>query len=111
MLPYNTRPIVFYNGISKIISKIKDVNILPLTFSYEFVKEQRPEIFINIGQNIKYDNTNIKEFTEFLKKRILELLDDVNYCILKRDFIQYSIIFRGKKSSSEIIDEVKNDLL
>ncbi len=104
MLPYNTRPIVFYNGISKIISKIKDVNVLPLTFSYEFVKEQRPDIFINIGQSIKYDDTNIKEFTDFLKKRILELLDDVNYCILKRDFGQFSTIFRGKKSSSEIID-------
>ena len=107
MLPYQTRPIKFYNGISKIVSEIKDVNIIPVTFSYEYIKEQRPEILINIGHRIKYDNTDIKEFTEFLKERMLDLLEDVNLCILKSNFEEFTIVFKGKKSSSEIIDKIK----
>jgi hypothetical protein len=50
MLPQDRRPLKFFSGIAKLAEKIANVNLVPVCFRYEFLMEQRPEVFISIGR-------------------------------------------------------------
>lgn len=50
MKPQDYEPITFYNGIAHIAEKLGEINLIPVSLRYEFIKEQRPEVFIKIGE-------------------------------------------------------------
>lgn len=107
MLPNNVRPLKFYNGIFKIINEIQDINIIPFAIKYEFINEQRPEIFINIGENVSFDVMDKNIFTEKLKDILTTDLDYINYCINNGCLDEFKQIFCGRKSRNKIIDKLK----
>src|SRR5688500_18728551 len=53
ILPNDRRPVIFYNGLSRIIAQTDECFILPLAIRYEFQGEYKPEIFVNIG-NVEF---------------------------------------------------------
>src|SRR5688572_14752991 len=42
-------PLKFYSGITHLAQKTGNVNLVPVSLRYEFIMEQRPEVFIKIG--------------------------------------------------------------
>ncbi|HMT12040.1 MAG TPA: lysophospholipid acyltransferase family protein, partial [Ignavibacteria bacterium] len=62
MTPQDKRPLVLYSGISKIAERAGKVKIIPAAFRYEFLMEQRPEVFISIGKPVEFTAGN-KNFT------------------------------------------------
>ncbi len=76
MQPNDFRPIKFYSGIARIIEKLDRVTLIPLVMRYEFLMEQRSEIFIRIGNAKAYDNkVNVKELTLELQQTLVTELD------------------------------------
>ena len=102
MTPQDKRPLVFYSGISKIAERAGRVQIIPVAFRYEFLMEQRPEVFISVGKPVVFTAGN-KNFTAELEQLMTKLLDD-----LKSDVTNstgnFEIVFTGKSSRNKSFD-------
>ncbi len=102
MTPQDKRPLVFYSGISKIAERAGKVQIIPVAIRYEFLMEQRPEVFISIGSPVDFTAGN-KNFTKELEQLMTKLLDN-----LKNDVTngtgKFEIVFTGKSSRNKSFD-------
>lgn len=49
ILPNDVRPLRFYNGLSRIIGKLKQTQIVPVAFRFEFLNDYKPDVFVKIG--------------------------------------------------------------
>ena len=102
MTPQDKRPLVFYSGISKIAERAGKVKTIPVAFRYEFLMEQRPEVFISIGRPVDFTPGN-KNFTAELEQLMTNQLDD-----LKNDVAngtgKFEIVFTGKSSRNKSFD-------
>jgi 1-acyl-sn-glycerol-3-phosphate acyltransferase len=110
MLPNDLRPLRFQNGLSRLLELTGKVNLMPIVFNYEFMMEQRPEIFINVSESITFDEKLTKqEKTEYLNRVLTELLDEQKRNIVNNNIEGYEEVLRGKSSRNKIIDRVYND--
>ena len=102
MTPQDKRPLVFYSGISKIAERAGKVKIIPAAFRYEFLMEQRPEVFISIGKPVEFTAGN-KNFTSELEQLMTAQIDE-----LKSDVTNgtgnFEIVFTGKSSRNKSFD-------
>ena len=92
ILPNDTRPLKFYNGLSRIIAKTGKCYVLPLAVRYEFTGEFKPEIFVRIGEAefISGDqNFNIKQQTKYFAEKLTLTLDELKTDIIKNDLTKY----------------------
>ncbi|CAN5724106.1 lysophospholipid acyltransferase family protein [soil metagenome] len=89
ILPNDLRPIKFFKGLSFIVEKLGECNIVPCSVRYEFLNEYKPEIFVRFGNLNTFEfvnNFERKYFTEILENRMTDNLD-----ILKSDIIENKI--------------------
>ena len=110
MLPNDLRPLKFENGLAKLINEVGDVNVVPLVYNYEFLKEQRPEAFIKILpvlNNVK--NIDAASYTEYLENYITYELDKQKHDIMYQNLSSYKIMLHGKGSSGKKLDRRRND--
>lgn len=95
ILPNDSRPIIFYNGLSGIVAKTGQCSVLPLAVRYEFTNEYKPEIFVKIGEAefIKADeNFNIKKQTKYYAENLTANLDKLKYDVLNGNLNDYQKI-------------------
>lgn len=93
ILPNNIRPLNFYTGISKIIKKLGECSTISLAFSYEFLNEYKPEIYVNIQmQNMVSAENNIKQITAQFEQNTIQNLDEIKFDIMKKRFDEYQRI-------------------
>lgn len=99
LLPVNTNPLKFNNGIAKIIEYYgDDVQVINLAMMPLFLKEQNPQLFFKFGRLhtfSKDNNIDMKSHQSEMKTLLDEIISDVN----NENF--GSIILKGKKSVSE----------
>ncbi len=101
------RPIKFYNGVSKIAQKLGEVNLIPATFRYEFLTEQRPEIFISIGKAKTFNKSeDVKQLTEVLNTELIKELDSLKNKIINSELEGFKLILQGSQSRNKTIDKV-----
>jgi hypothetical protein len=98
MLPNDVRPFQFYNGVIKIAEKLGEVNLFSLSFRYEFLMEQRPEVFLQLNQFFLQKNWNAKQLNGVLSDELTKNLDQVKSDILSANYSVYKTILTGKKS-------------
>ncbi len=90
--PNDTRPIGFFNGLSRIVEKVGRIETVPLAFRYEFLGEYKAEMLTKIGKSeiIEVDkNFNAKRQTEIFAENLTETLDEIGKDILANDFNKY----------------------
>lgn len=95
ILPNDTRPIKFYNGISRIIEKTKVCNVIPAAIRYEFLGNFKPEIFVSFGKNeiINEDELkNSKLLTDIFARNSENLLNELKSKIIFNDFTDFQNI-------------------
>lgn len=85
ILPNDVRPLKFYNGLARIISKLEFCRITCLAIRYEFLGEYKPQIFIKIGVSETFSSTGKLEsknltgrLEDNLTNTLNELKNDVN---------------------------------
>jgi 1-acyl-sn-glycerol-3-phosphate acyltransferase len=98
--PNNQRPIRFYRGIGKIIEEINPLNILCIALKYEFLMEQRPEVFIKLSNAnlILNNNQNPKDIVNKLESHLTNELDKMKHEINNQNTEIYKTIVYGKNS-------------
>lgn len=101
MNPQDKRPLKFFSGITKIAEKLNNVYIVPVCFRYEYLMEQRPEIFISAGKPFNYEN-GLE--TDKLRKILEEQLDSLKNDVISGNTGDYKTIFKGKSSRNKTFD-------
>jgi 1-acyl-sn-glycerol-3-phosphate acyltransferase len=72
------RPIVFFNGISRVIEKVENTKVIPTAIRYECGNDWKPEIFVKIGEPEKFEiSRNRTELTKTLETKLTENLDSI----------------------------------
>jgi chlorobactene lauroyltransferase len=98
MLPNDTRPLKFHSGLSRIIEKTGEVNLFSLSMRYEFLMEQRPEVFLKLNCIEINKNWNAKELTSVLSDELTNNLEILKSDIMNFNTSSYNTILAGKKS-------------
>jgi 1-acyl-sn-glycerol-3-phosphate acyltransferase len=95
ILPNDSRPLYFYNGLAKIIERVRGCSAVPLAIRYEFLNEYKPEIFVKIGKSENFNNIdfNSKKLTRNFESRISKTLDEIKNDVVSRNFADYKKIF------------------
>jgi 1-acyl-sn-glycerol-3-phosphate acyltransferase len=104
MTPQDKRPLKFFTGISKIAEKTGMVNLVPVCFRYEFLMEQRPEVFISIGTPVLYNGKSNNDLTENLRSSLESQLDKLRDDVTCGELKDFQTIFRGKSSRNKTFD-------
>lgn len=100
--PPNYRPIEFQTGLSyiaqKAAKKYGKVNLLPIGVNYLFLRADKPEVMVEIGEVITLDSDKIdrKEFSEQLAKVLEQTCDKQNKDIFEGNLIGYKTLFQQK---------------
>ena len=83
--PPNYRPIEFQTGLTyiaqKAAKKYGKINLVPIAVNYLFMRDNRPEVWVEFGKEIHLETSKIdrKEYTEYLSKTLEELCDKQAY--------------------------------
>ena len=100
--PPNYRPLELQTGMTyiaeKAAKKYGKVALLPVAVNYFFLRDNRPEVFVEFGDLIELDNDkpDRKEYTHFLAKKLEELCDKQMYDISRANFQGYETLFQMK---------------
>lgn len=101
--PPNYRPIEFQTGLAymveKAVKKYGRVCLIPTAVNYMFLRDNRPEVFVELGPRLEVTSDkkiDRKEFTEFLAKNLEELCDKQFYEITHAKFDGYETLFQQK---------------
>ena len=85
ILPNDLRPLLFFDGLAKIIEKVVECSAVSLSIRYEFMGEFKPHVFVQIGEPEIFTGGELpdtKTMTESLSRKLTDNLD-----LLKRDII------------------------
>ncbi len=95
ILPNDLRPITFYNGVSKIVEKVKNCSVTSLSIRYDFLGDFKPQIFAKIHQlksvNV-HQNFNTKKLTKMFAAEISDSLDELKNDIIIKNLSTYQSI-------------------
>ncbi|MFB1080905.1 lysophospholipid acyltransferase family protein [Jeotgalibacillus sp. JSM ZJ347] len=104
------RPLSFMNGPAYLAEKNPEAEIIPVSASYTFRHDQRPELFISIGASIKPEKINSLDRTEkssVLRQSLEQSLDLMKADIINEDLSRYKEFVKGFKTSSEWLEVFK----
>ncbi|EKE03489.1 MAG: phospholipid/glycerol acyltransferase [uncultured bacterium] len=98
VMPPDYRPIELANGIAYICKKLDGVNLIPIAHRYNFIREDRPEAFIEVGKPIILENKNFdrKDLTHFLEKELTDLLDKQREDICHGIYDGYEVFLKSE---------------
>lgn len=93
ILPNDARPLIFFNGITRIIEKIGKVYAVPIAMRFEFLGEFKPQIFIRIGQPEFVETKHIsktKELKNKFENCLTAVLDKLKSDIINKNLSDYT---------------------
>lgn len=102
--PPNFRPIEFQSGLAyiaeKAVKKYGKVALMPIAVNYMFLRDNRPEVLVEMGELIELDSSNgkidRKEFTHYLADTLEKLCDRQFYDISHANFDGYDTLFQQR---------------
>lgn len=96
------RPLAFSEGPAFLLKKQSDVEVIPITYYYTFRHDQRPELFIWVGQAVFYDLANAREdITKTLAAAVTAQLDHQKQKIIQENDEEFTVLLKGRKTLSE----------
>lgn len=108
--PNDHRPLVFYSGAAHLARMAAPVLLYPLASRIEYLAEQRPDLFISLGEPLRVDAENahkpgfLKSCTSQLEERVTEELDRLRSDVISSDYSSFTQIMRGRSSTNRIFD-------
>lgn len=99
VMPPDYRPIKFESGLTYICKKVGGLNLIPVAVKYAFTRDDKPDIFMEIGEPIIIDSgiSNKKEFAQFIEDDLTALSDEQIKLISQGEIDDYEIIYKNKQ--------------
>lgn len=100
--PPNYRPIEFQTGISYItdncVKHNGGINLIPVSVSYAFLREDKPEVLVEVGEPTVYESfdSTRKEFTHKLQDDFTAFCDKQLADIASGEIDGYRVLFKQK---------------
>ena len=102
--PPNYRPIEFQTGLAYIAQNVAKkhggVNLIPIAVNYVFLREDRPEVIIEVNEPVVIDKENANfdrhEFTKKLQQDFERNCDRQLYEICNAEIEGYRYLFKQK---------------
>jgi chlorobactene lauroyltransferase len=109
LLPNDLRPLRFQSGITSILDRLPQAQLVPLAHRYEFAGEQKPEVFLSIGAPVHlYAGEQRIPIRRALEETLTHLLDDLRCAISSRTYNQHALcLLRGRASSNVRYDRAR----
>jgi len=108
MLPGDVRPLGFQTGIGRLAHMLARVQFVPFVHRYEFVGDQRPEVFTEYGQPFIPDGSvEVRGMVREVEERVTAMLDDLRCRIARQDTGGFRNVLRGAPSTSTRWDRVR----
>lgn len=98
------RPLRFQSGAAYLLEKVPEVLIIPVTYYYTFLHEQKPELFIEIGKPFQLTLKKRSIMTAELEQIITQQLDKQRDEIKLERLDHYRFLINGQRSISDFID-------
>lgn len=109
--PNDRRPLVFFTGAAYLARMTTPVLLYPVATRIEYLAEQRPDLFISVGEPIQITAEEAKgrDFLKRCTKQLEELvtleLDQLRSDVLADDHSSFTQIMHGKSSINRIFDK------
>ncbi len=113
VMPPDYRPIKFKSGLSNICTKLKGVNLIPVSAKYTYVRQTKPEVFIEVGEPITVENTisNKRAYTRQLEENFTALANSQIENISKGEFNGYELVYQDKLPLIRRIEPITTKLI
>jgi chlorobactene lauroyltransferase len=108
--PNDHRPLAFYHGAAYLARLAAPVLLYPLAIRIEYLAEQRPALFLSLGEPVLITNEEINEpsFLKTCTKRLEDTLtaelDQLRADVIAGDYRSFKIAIQGKASTNRIFD-------
>lgn len=116
---HTRRPLDFYSGAAQVARKLNHCYMYPVALQYQFMTNQFPDIFVNIGPGHRVDEPNrpdAKTLTATMQARVVAELDQIAASINaarfgdlaaeRRSFFGYKTIMQGKGSANNRFEKI-----
>lgn len=108
MRPNDARPLGFYSGIGHIAAALGRVQCVPVARRYEFMNEQRPEVFSDVGEPTLVERAgNPKRIAAALEETLTRHLDRLRDDVVARHLDTFSTVLEGRSSTNVLYDRVR----
>lgn len=108
MLPGDVRPLGFQTGIGRLARMVARVQFVPFVHQYEFIGDQRPEVFTEYGMPFVPDvRVEVRELVRGVEERVTAMLDTLRSRIARRELGGFRNVLRGAPSASTRWDRVR----
>lgn len=106
MAPNDHRPLRLYSGVAHLARRVGEVQVIPIALRYEFLQEQRPEVFISVGQPQVVTDASLhpRALTASLAATLTEELDTLRDDVVAERLAGFQTILRGKGGVDRIFD-------
>ena len=110
IFPNDRRPLVFYNGTTYLARMTNPVLFYPLAIRIEYLAEQRPALFISLGEPLLVSTEEtqephfLKSCTRRLQEALTAELDQLRGDVLAGDYADFKVVMQGKSSTNRIFD-------
>lgn len=108
--PNDRRPLVFFTGAAYLARMTAPVLLYPLATRIEYLAEQRPDLFISLGEPmvISPEEANtpgfLKCYTKHLEESVTAELDALRADVVASDFSSFKVLMQGRSSTNRIFD-------
>jgi chlorobactene lauroyltransferase len=110
IFPNDRRPLVFYNGVAYLARTAAPVLLYPLAIRIEYLAEQRPALFICLGEPLLIpveetkEPTFLKTCTQRLEDALTSELDQLRADVIAGDYASFTTVMQGKSSTNRLFD-------
>jgi 1-acyl-sn-glycerol-3-phosphate acyltransferase len=96
ILPNDVRPLRFYQGLARIIEKVRVCRLIPAALRLEFAGNFKPEIYVKIGEPEIHEinkTFDAKSATKNYERRLTDTLDSLKQEVTAQKIESYAKIF------------------
>jgi chlorobactene lauroyltransferase len=107
MVPNERRPLRMYSGVARLAQRVGQVCVVPMAFRYEYLQEQRPDVFISIGAGrlVTADDAP-RATTAWLGDAITAELDALTTDVIAERLSPFTAVLRGHGGIDRTFDRV-----
>ncbi|NWJ45649.1 MAG: 1-acyl-sn-glycerol-3-phosphate acyltransferase [Chloroflexi bacterium] len=114
IMPLELRPLGFHSGLGWLVRELGDCYIAPVSFRFDFLREQYPDIFINIGKFTRFragEKINTRKLTAQLEETLTLDLDCLRDDVSNGRLADFETIVQGKSSTDIVFSFIVEKLL
>ncbi len=109
ILANDRRPLIFYSGVGHLARRVRDVRFYPLALRYEFIGEQRPEVFLSVGTPLHFADSSAtpKDIAASLAQALTNELDRLRDDVIAYRLQSFTTVISGVPSINRLWDSLR----